>query len=97
MLLLLLVVVGDFFPIVNSAKVSVQTTRENPKPLVKKSHVFFRLFEESKMCFKRVDIYIYIRVYNISACKFNNEVCACVLRIAFLLLEKERKKITITK
>lgn len=53
---------GDFFPIVNSAKVSVQTTRENPKPLVKKSHVFFRLFEESKMCFKRVDIYIY-RVY----------------------------------
>jgi len=37
--------------------VSVQTTRENPKPLVKKSHVFFRLFEESKMCFKRVDIY----------------------------------------
>ena len=72
---------------------SVQTTRENPKPLVKKSHVFFRLFEESKMCFKRVDIYIYIRVYNISACKFNNEeVCACVLRIAFLLLEKERKK-----
>lgn len=60
MLLLLLVVVGDFFPIVNSAKVSVQTTRENPKPLVKKSHVFFRLFEESKMCFKRVDIYIYV-------------------------------------
>ena len=41
----------------NSAKVSVQTTRENPKPLVKNSHVFLRLFEESKMCFKCIDMY----------------------------------------
>ena len=41
----------------NSAKVSVQTTRENPKPLVKNSHVFLRLFEESKMCFKCTDMY----------------------------------------
>ena len=57
--LLLLVVVGFF----NRQLKSVRTNNEeNPKPLVKKSHVFFRLFEESKMCFKRVDIYIY-RVY----------------------------------
>ena len=68
-----LLLVGDFVPlveeeeeeeeeeegVVNSAKVSVQTTRENPKPLVKKSHVFLRLFEESKTCFKRaVDMYL---------------------------------------
>lgn len=90
MLLLLLVVVGDFFPIVNSAKVSVQTTRENPKPLVKKSHVFFRLFEESKMCFKRVDIYIYIYVYIIyQRVNLMTKFFKCV----FL----ERKKIIITK
>ena len=30
---------------------------ENPKPLVKNSHVFLRLFEESKMCFKCTDMY----------------------------------------
>jgi len=60
-----LLLVGDFVEeeeeggVVNSAKVSVQTTRENPKPLVKKSHVFLRLFEESKTCFKRaVDMYL---------------------------------------
>ena len=64
----------------NPAKVSVQTTRENPKPLVKNSHVFLRLFEESKMCFKCTDMYS------------TKEVRIILLKLFCLLFVCARKK-----